>query len=124
MPVYEADIHVLSFGRAGRWGGLCGGQLSWKCLQSETCIRGIQSGFPAALKVPSDSQLLHHTLHLGPRSFSNTETLHTATCRAYIHQISVFTFPVRLRLDHSQMVKKKKSLSVFVFNVNDLVLMK
>lgn len=72
------------------------GRLSWKCLWPETCIRGIQSKFPAALKVPTDSQLLHHTLHLRPRSFSNTEILQTATWGANAPSISIFTFASRL----------------------------
>lgn len=33
----------------------------------------IQSGIPVALKVPADSQLLHRSFHLRPRSFSNTQ---------------------------------------------------
>lgn len=62
-------------------------------------IRGIQFEFPAALKVPTDSQLLHHTLHLRPCSFSNTEILQTATWGANNPVISLFTFTVWLRAD-------------------------
>ena len=57
---------------------------------------GIESGCPAALKVPTDSQLLHHTLHPRPRSFSNTQILQAATWRANIPLISVFTFTALL----------------------------
>lgn len=56
--------------------------------------RGIQSGFPEAVKVPTDSQLLHCPPHLRPpRLFRNTEMLITATWEANIYLITDFTFP-------------------------------
>lgn len=56
--------------------------------------QGHQVWVSTALKISTDSQLLHHPAHLRVRSFSNSKRLHRATWGTNIYLISVFTSTV------------------------------
>lgn len=86
--------HTKTCMQQERGGGAC--WLIWLTFLEVSVVRDMHQGHPAwiSLKVPTDSQLLHHSLHLRPHSFSNTEILQTATRGADVQLINLFTLTV------------------------------